>query len=365
MLRKVAFPFVLATALVIALTACSSAAPAPAAPTQAPAKAAEPTKAPAAPTSAPAAAATKPTAAPAAAKPANYPTKPLKMIVAWAAGNAVDTAARILAAQLEKEVGQAVQVVNMDGASTQVGLTALINSPPDGYTFMYITVPTSVNVYMDPARKANFSSKDFIAGPQVVSDPLCVVVRADSKWKTIQELAADIKANPGKILAGDAGILTVTHMEELQFEKELGARMNQVHFATGAVAVTELLGNHVDVVFTATGSARPAVEAGQTRMLAVATEQRAKFYPQVPTFKEAGFNVIVPNLHGIVTPKGTPPEITKYLEEAVLRTARHPDYLAKTDQAKYEVITTSGEQFMKKIQSLETMYTDLSKLVPK
>jgi len=263
---------------------------------------------------------------------------------------------------MEKEIGQSVQVVNMPGASTQVGMQALVDSKPDGYTILYTAIPSSVSVYLDPERKATFSSKDFVIGPQVVIDPMCVGVLANSKYKALGDLVADLKANPEKIKAGDTGLLAVNHLAILQLEQLAGSKFATVHFSGGAPLLTALLGGHVDVEFNSTSGTRSGLQSGQVRLLAVSSEKRSKYYPDVPTYKELGYNVTAAAIHGMIWPKGVPAEISKYWEAAILRQTYVPEMQQKMDGAGVDMIPATSEEFAKTWQEQEKLYIDLSKL---
>ena len=375
----------LTSLLAVALLAagCSSGAASPtAAPTAA--KAVTPTTAataastaaPASPAATPSAAATATkaaTAVPASASPASappelpkvqgFPTRSIKLICPWDAGGGPDTAARILAAQMEKEIGKSVEVVNMVGASTQVGMEALVNSKPDGYTILYTTIPSSVTVYLDPERKASFSSKDFVVGPQTALDPMAVAVKSDSKYQTLADLVADLKANPDKIKAGDTGLLAVNHLAMLQLQRDVGSKFAEVHFTGGSTVLTALLGGHIDVAFNSTSSLRPGLQSGQVRMLAVSSPNRSKYYPDVKTYKEQGYNVLASAFHGTIWPKDVPAEIGKYLEAAILRASYSPEFISRMESAGIEIARAPSDEFKKTWQDQEKMYLELSKLV--
>jgi tripartite-type tricarboxylate transporter receptor subunit TctC len=312
---------------------CSQAAPA-ASPTQAPAApAAAPTAAPktAAPTTAPAAA---PTAAP-AQKTTAFPEKgkTVTVIVGANAGGSTDVGARLMAPGMEKALGVPVQVVNKPGAGWQVGLTELSMAKPDGYTVGYTIMPQTNTIYLDPERQAVFKRESFQPLGMQVVDPGVIAVKADSPYKTINDLVNAAKADPGKITASTTGILGDDHLALLRTEQAAGIKFATVHFDGGAPSITALLGGHVDVNFNNVGDYMAHVKSGAVRILAVLDAQESKYYPGVPTMEKAtGIKLSSASSRGISMPVGAPKEVVDALAAAFKSAFEEPTHLAKLDE---------------------------------
>ncbi|HEX2922687.1 MAG TPA: tripartite tricarboxylate transporter substrate binding protein, partial [Chloroflexota bacterium] len=265
-------------------TGCSQSAPA-AASTKAPA--AEPTKAAAA-AAQPTPASAQPTAAPASpAKKVDFPTKgkTVTLLVPYAAGGPSDVMARLMAPTLQEILGTVVEVVDKPGASSQVGITELAKSKPDGYTIGQMNLPSGLTVYMDPDRKAAYGRKDLMSLAVVTRAPETILVKADSPYKTLKELVDAAKANPGKVSLGATGHMGTPHLAALQFAKLAGVQFGVVQFDGSAPAITALQGGHVDCVV---GNVDPpyisAVKGGNARSLGVMDTKENSYLPGVKTF---------------------------------------------------------------------------------
>lgn len=246
--------------------------------------------------------------------------KPIAFIVPYPAGGTTDVYSRFLIPYLERDLGTSVQVVNRPGASTQVGLTALAKARPDGYTIGCMPIPTGIITYIDPNRKAPYSRKDFEPLANQVFSPTAVAVRGDSPYKTIKDLIDAAKAKPETIKAGTTGLLTTRHLSLLEMERVTGAKFATVHFDGGAPSNTALLGGHVDMKVDDIASYLAFLKDGTMRVLGVMDEERNNFFPDIPTMKEQGLNLVSIHSSGIATTGGTPKEIVARLAQ-VLRTA--------------------------------------------
>ena len=304
----------------VATAGCSQ--PASPALTQAPAppKAVEPTAAPMAPTNAPAA-------------KADWPQKGkvISLVVAYPAGGDVDVGARILAPLLEKELGTPVQVVDKAGAGGQVGITELSMSKPDGYTLGYTPIPSSITMYLDPARKSVFTRKSFQpVGNHVVESDI-IAVSADSPYKTLKDLIDAAKAKPNTISVGFTGVLSHQHLAILQLEKLTGTRFNIVSFDGAAPALTALLGGHTQVQVGSAGAFLPQVKSGKVRLLAILDKQPTKFFPDLKTATDQGYPVVMATIRILSVPAGTPKDAVDALSGAIRQALNSPEHQQKMD----------------------------------
>jgi tripartite-type tricarboxylate transporter receptor subunit TctC len=352
MARKYLIWFYSAIVAVVALTtvACSSAAPAPI-----------PTTAPAASTKAPAAAATEPTKAPAAAPASkvNFPEKgkSITLIMPWAAGGSIDVPARIHAAALEKELGVPVQVVNREGAASQVGLTEAARAKPDGYTLAAVASGQFAYVYMDPTRNATYKGSSFKAIAGFSEVPTVWGVKADSQYKNAMDLINAAKANPRKIKLGTSGVGSLAHLKLLQLQKDLGFEFAIVFFEGDAQTTTAILGGNLDIGSGLIPGYNAQIQAGSMRLAGIAAKQRSMFMPDLPTFMEQGANFEVINSRSWAVPAGTPKEVTDVLTAAFKKVLTDPDVLAKTKAIGEETVFKTPEQ-------VEAVWTQTEKDYP-
>lgn len=325
----------LATMVLLSLAAIACAPAAPAlAPTSAPAaptKAVEPTKAAtppttAAPTKAPTAA---PTAAPAVK--VNWPEKgkPITLIVPYGAGGSVDNSARSLAPMLEKELGTPVEIVNKAGGATQVGSTEVALAKPDGYTLLYISLPALATACLDPERKAAYSRKSFAPVAMVTDDTPGVAVGKDSPIMSLKDLIDAAKAKPSEIKVADAGLLGTNHIQVLMLGKLAGVKFASVHFDSGALEMSALLGGHVDAASIMGSSSTQQVRAGQIRMLAISSNEESEFLPGVKTMASLGYKIDIGATQSMFAPAGTSREVVDTLAKAIKTALDSDEYKAK------------------------------------
>ncbi len=323
---------VIAAGIIVAGCSPAPAAPttAPAAPTKAPA--AEPTKAAApaaAPTAAPTAAPAAPTAAPAAKVSFPEKGKTIQIIVPYDAGGGSDILARMLAAEMEKELGTTVQVVNKPGAGSQTGLTELVRAKADGYTLSLIILPTAITTYLDPERRAVYARKDFQPVANLAFDVDSFQVAANSPYKSLKDLIDAAKAKPGEIKVGDIGFLTNTHMDLLAFQKLTGTKFTIVHFTGAAPVTTAVLGGHVDVGVQSIGNYASPLRSGQVATLGLMNKQRSQWFPEIKTMMEQGVNLVGVSTRSFVVPGGTPPGVVDVLAGTIKKVSQNPDFQKK------------------------------------
>lgn len=262
------------------------------------------------------------------AQPASYPDKPIRIIVPYTPGGFNDTMARVFARKLQEGLGQSAVVENKPGAGTVLGTDAGAKAAPDGYTLVVVGFPLVVNQYIYPKLPYD-TKKDFapvILGGQT---PNLLLVRADSPIKSMAELIANAKANPGKLNYASAGNGTSLHLAMEYFKSVTGTDMNQIPYKGSAPMVTDLLGGQVDVMFDNLPNALPHVKAGKMRALAVTTPKRLAAVPDVPTVAEQGypgFEVAV--WYGLAAPKGTPKPILEKLNAELQKALKSDDVKA-------------------------------------
>lgn len=277
---------------------------------------------------------------------AEYPSKPINLIVAYPAGGSTDVGARILAALAEKKLGQPIVVLNKGGAGGQIGWTEIANSKPNGYNIGFINLPAVNTVILDPERKATFDIDAFVPIINQVLDPGVPYVKPESPYKNLKDLVADAKKRPGQITVGTTGILSDDHLAILMLEEAARVKFRHVHYAGGAPLFKGVLADEVMVAFDNVGAWVPRVKGGKVRSLAVLDKERSKFYPDVPTSVEQGFpTVISSSTRGIAGPKGTPKTYVKKLQEVFLECMKSPEHIEKMDRAGLAIKIMVGEDY--------------------
>ena len=279
----------------------------------------------------------------------DFPTKPIQLMVAFPAGGSTDIAARIVASIAEKALGQPIVVVNRGGAGGQIGWTELVRQKPDGYYIGFINLPATNTVILDPERKAIFTEKDFTPIINQVLDPGVIWVRADSPYKTVQDLIDAAKKSPGTIRAATTGILSDDHLAILMTEEAApGAKFRLVHLEGGAAQFKEIMAGNIDVAFDNVGSIVKRVQSGEVRALAVMDDVRSKFLPDVPTMKELGFpTVISSSTRGIAGPKGMPAPLVAKLRDVLKKAMEDPEHVKKLEEQGLAIKIMIGDEYEK------------------
>jgi len=269
------------------------------------------------------------TAASAQDAAANYPNRPIHIIVCVPAGGGVDTVTRIVANGLQGKLGQPVVVENKAGAAGNIGADAVFTAEPDGYTLL-AAQPSPLTVNPLLYKNMSFDPTQFEPVAIMTTVANVLLVRPDFPAKTAQEFIAYAKANPGKINYASQGIGTTSHLTAALFEKLTGTKMVHVPFKGTAPALNALIGSHVDMIFMELASAIKLHQSGKARILAVATSARIPNLPDIPTLNEAGVKGFESGTwNAIAAPPKTPPAIVAKLNTAINDVLKSPDVQAK------------------------------------
>jgi tripartite-type tricarboxylate transporter receptor subunit TctC len=248
----------------------------------------------------------------------DWPRHPVTFIVPFPAGAAVDTLARAVANELSEKFGKQFIVDNRAGAGGNLGGTAVAKAAADGYTMLFGTpAPIALNRFMYKGL-AYDSERDFIPVVLVAKSPLMVTAKLDFPAKTLAELIAYARENPGKVNVGHPGNGTLGHITSELIQQFAGVKMTNVPYRGSAPLMTDLLGGQIDIAMDFMPSYVPLVTEGKIRAIAVTTSQRAAQLPDVPTVQEAGFKGFEATAwYAIVAPTGTPPDIVTKVNNAV------------------------------------------------
>jgi tripartite-type tricarboxylate transporter receptor subunit TctC len=283
-------------------------------------------------------------AAGAARAQAKFPDRPIRLIIPWAAGGPADAGFRILAQSVSKKLGQQVIVDNKAGASGIMGAMALQEAKPDGYTISQMHMSVLRQPLLNKQLTYN-PINDLTYILQITGFVMGVVVKADAPWKTLPELLAYAKANPGKLNWGTLGIGSTQHlaMERVGIAQG-GLSWTHAPYRGTADTLRALLGGEIDFASEASGWA-PMVQAGQLRLLAVFTAERAKRFPDVPTVKELGIDVVVDSPGGLIGPKGMDPAVVAVLADAFRAAAQEPEHLKFLENMDQPLILLDGPAY--------------------
>lgn len=278
-----------------------------------------------------------------------YPNRPIKFIVPWPAGGSADIAGRLYADFLSKELGQPVVVENRPGAGANLGVGVLAKSPADGYTLGQVSIGTqSINQFIYPALGFDPVSSFEHIGLQT-KQPNILLVKKDSPFKTLQELVAYAKSNPGKLNYASPGIGSSLHLSGAYLASQGDFQWTHVPFKGSAESIPALIGGQVDAVFDNLSSSLPHVKDGsKVRALVVTSQQRVADISQVPSVLETGIlKDPIYSWFGIAAPKGLPPEALQRLVAASARIFQHPDYIHKLKAIGAEPGGLQGADYLK------------------
>lgn len=238
-----------------------------------------------------------------------WPTRPITLVVPFAAGGTTDLVARPIAQSLTEKLGQPVIVENKAGAGGTLAAAVVAKAQPDGYTIFLATVAHTMAPGLYKSLPYDFE-KDFDPVTLAAQVPNVLIVNPAVPAKTVAELIAYIKANPGKVNFGSAGPGSTEHMSGELFRSILGVDIVHIPYKGGAPMMTDLIAGQIQMAIETSGSATPHIQAGTVRALAVSTAQRSPYFPDLPTLNEAGLKGYdVTTWFGFMVPKGTPPAI--------------------------------------------------------
>jgi tripartite-type tricarboxylate transporter receptor subunit TctC len=289
---------------------------------------------------------------------AKYPTRPIHIIVGFAAGGGNDIIARVFGQKLSEDLGQPVIVENKPGGGAIVAAEYVAKAPPDGYTILVGASGMVINHALY-AKLPYDSIRDFVAVSELCSFPLIMVVNASSPIKSVAEMVAYAKANPDKTNYGSssASFQLVTEL----FKQKTGAPMQAIPYKSGNESVLAVISGQVTTTIADTGSVYSQIKSGTVRALAVAAPKRLDDLPDVPTMKQAGADIDAILWSGIFAPKATPPEIVSKLEAEFIKIAKQPDVIGRLQPLGVETIGSSTEEFSKILSADLARWTEVAR----
>ena len=281
----------------------------------------------------------------------DFPNRPVRIILPYAPGGATDMIARIVAQKLSEKWGKPVLVDNRAGANGNIGATLAARSPADGYTLLMATSSHAINASL--YRKLDYNlSTDFAAPSNLASVPLILVENPAVPATSPKQLAAYAGAHPGKLNFGSGGVGTAAHLAGELFNTTSGARMMHIAYKGGSLAMNDLLGGQIQVMFANLPEAISHVKAGKLRALAVTGEQRHPQQPDVPTFAESGYKEInLKSWFGLLAPKNTPKPLVDKLSNDIAAAVADAGVQTRLKEMGAEPLGNRHEEFQAFVNS--------------
>ncbi|WBU53977.1 tripartite tricarboxylate transporter substrate binding protein [Paracoccus sp. SCSIO 75233] len=276
---------------------------------------------------------------------AEFPEKPIEIVVGYAAGGGTDVLARTVGQFLEGALGDgaAVVVKNVPGAGGQIGFTEVATADPDGYTLGTFNLPAALALTYD--RNADYDEGSFTYLANFVDDPNTIVVGADSEFTTLDDFLTAAEAEPGAITVGLSSLGGNDHFAAIMIEQAAGAEFTLVPFKGAALARTALMGGHVAAGTMALSQTTSFGD--DIKVLAVLADERSSFAPDVPTAKELGYDVEMSSLRGIVGPAGMDPALADQLRQALSAVNDNPEFQAMMAEQGNPMAFVTGDDFAK------------------
>jgi tripartite-type tricarboxylate transporter receptor subunit TctC len=271
-----------------------------------------------------------------------YPDKPVTFICPWPAGGTADMTMRALCSAAAKVLGQTLVVENKAGASGMLGLRAMASAKADGYTIGQ--VPISVTRFSQLGTVQIDPLKDLTYLARTSGQTFGIAVRSESPYKTLKDLVAAAKAAPGRITYASAGIGGATHVGMEEFAAVAGAQFNHIPYKGGAPALQDTLGGQVDALADSSSWA-PHVKSGKLRLLATWGAKRTQDFPDVPTLRDSGFDVVVDAPNGVAAPKGLEPAVEKRLRDAFRVAAASAEFTSACDKIDAPLMYLDGPDY--------------------
>lgn len=288
---------------------------------------------------------------------AGFPERPVKIIVPYSPGGTSDTLTRLISQFLEKEIGQSIVIININGGGGAVGWTKAVGEKPNGYV---LTCYSPAMALLEAIKSAKFTQNDFDPVAMVGNVYLTVTGKGGGKYKNLKDYSSAAKANPGKItLAMGRG--TLSQFVAAMVGEGMKADLNLINAGGGAQKKAALLGGHVDAIIEPTPGVLPMAKTGQLQVLAVLAPNRLTFAADIPTAREQGVDVVAPFTQGLLAPKGTPKERIDFLAKALQRVAQNPEFHKKAATVSLIVEYGDSQKFASEMSKVRTNILNIGK----
>ncbi len=291
----------------------------------------------------------------------DYPSRAIRMIVAFPPGGPTDIVSRVIAKRLSEQLGQPIVIDNKPGAGGNIGAEAAARAAPDGYTLFYNT--SAITIAPAVYARVNFDPlKDFVPISTTAAVPMVVMVNPALPVATIGELVAHIKANPGKLNYGSTGTGTITHLASAAFAASAGLDIQHIPYKGSAPNIADLAAGTTQMTTDTLNSSIPFIKEGRVRPLAVTTKRRTPVAPELPTLDET----VLPGMEmsawqGIVAPAGTPSAIVVRLNEEIGRALSHPEVVRQLAAQGTDILGSTPKAYSDMIRSELTRWVEIAR----
>ena len=281
----------------------------------------------------------------------NFPTRPLRLVVPYAAGGSTDVLARLIGQKLTETLGHPVVIDNRTGAGTLIATEIVAHAVPDGHTLLMATPPLVVAEALYKVVPFNVA-RDFAAVTNVAATSNVLVVHPAVAAQSARELIAMAKAQPGRLVYGSSGIGGASHLAVALFASMAGVELLHVPYKGGALAVTDLLGGRLALMFANLTTVQPHIKSGKLRALAIGTAQRSLVVPELATIAEAGVpGYEANNWNGVVAPAATPRAVIERLQREIRAIVEAPELRSRLLQSAFEPVADTPQAFRRYLES--------------
>ena len=296
-----------------------------------------------------------------------YPNRPITVVAPFPPGGVADLMARPVAAAMEKVLKNPVVVVNKTGAAGAVGMSYVANSKPDGYTLLMALSSISIIPEADKLfdRKPAYTMDQLVPIALISADPTIFVVNASLPWKNVKEFVEDAKKRPGEISYSSSGVYGTLHMAMEMLSHAAGISLKHVPYAGAGPALTAILGGHVDTLASGPAVVIPHIKGGKLRPLAGWGDKRVAALPDVPTFKELGYDIEFYIWAGLFAPRGTPAPVMKTIRESVKQAVSTADFQSAMEKLQTPIAYLDAPEFQKFWDKDAKMLADAIKRIGK
>ncbi|MFZ4289431.1 tripartite tricarboxylate transporter substrate binding protein [Variovorax sp. HJSM1_2] len=289
---------------------------------------------------------------------ADFPNKPIELVVPFGAGGGTDVLARVIAEAAKKHTSQAITVLNKPGASGGIGLTEVALAKPDGYKIAMVTAEMAIIPHLGIMKPM---PDDFTPIVRLNADPIVLTVRAEAPWNTIEEFVEAAKKSKDPMKFGNAGTGGLSHLSAEALSQKIGTSFSHVPFQGNAPAVVALLGSHIDAVTSSPSEVSTYVNSGKLRALGVFADQRFKGvgFEQVPTLKERKIDLSMGTWRGLAAPKNVPADVMEKLSGIFIKAANEPAVQESMEKQNLGYSVVDGATFRKQIMADSALFKQL------
>lgn len=296
---------------------------------------------------------------PVALAQSKYPSKPIQLVVPYPPGGS-DVLARRLAIGMGERLGQTIVVVNKPGASTQIGTSFVVAAQPDGHT-LYVSSIADLAAGPSLFKSLPFDAlKDLTSISHIADAPFVLVGFGGATYKTFAELAAFIKASPDKVKFASYGVQSNTDILARRFNLAMGTNLSIIAYQGGSPAFNAIMRDEVQLLFPTTIASRPFITGNQVRTFAMATDKRVALYPDVPTLRELGVDVVEAAGFGLMGPKGMAPDIVKMVHQALVAEVAKPEIKTFMDNLGLVTVASTPEALATTLKSMTAEWAALA-----